>query len=327
METYKFIINGLRHHDFKDKLDELYEFAPGHRMSISIEHDNAHEEDAVIVYLGSKCVGYVRSGADRKKACSLLRSSGRGSLLGKIVGVERKNRWLYMEVKTACEVSKTVDDRKNILSGWEFDGKLLPMEESVHRLHAMLCNLEMTTEALEPWDDEMAEWLAYVEENLWRDISLETLEHVKRILGFLTVGSTTYPEYAKAASRLQYSIDYMASPEVRRLQALQIIDKAHTDAMTLLLLHYGDAAKEAILQLPKELVTLFLKDGEAFMGRLWYLHRPTKQIRALNTLLSMMVRLKDNSGEDASTSIPREWLLQWGANQQDRPSGRRPLWT
>ena len=94
------------------------------------------------------------------------------------------------------------------------------------------------------------------------------------------------------------------------MQALQIIDKAHTDAMTLLLLHYGDAAKEAILQLPKELVTLFLKDGEA-----------------LNTLLSMMVRLKDNSGEDASTSIPREWLLQWGANQQDRPSGRRPLWT
>ena len=70
METYKFIINGLRHHDFKDKLDELYEFAPGHRMSISIEHDNAHEEDAVIVYLGSKCVGYVRSGADRKKVCS-----------------------------------------------------------------------------------------------------------------------------------------------------------------------------------------------------------------------------------------------------------------
>ena len=327
METYKFIINGLRHHDFKDKLDELYEFAPGHRMSISIEHDNAHEEDAVIVYLGSKCVGYVRSGVDRKRACSLLRSSGRGSLLGKIVGVERKNRWLYMEVKTACEVSKTVDDRKNILSGWEFDGKLLPMEESVHRLHAMLDNLKQVLECEEPWDEDMEEWLLYVEENMWRDISKECSEKVSEILTLLSSGGAHCLEYSEKASRLQYSIDYMASPEVRRLQALQIIDKAHTDAMTLLLLHYGDAAKEAILQLPKELVTLFLKDGEAFMGRLWYLHRPTKQIRALNTLLSMMVRLKDNSGEDASTSIPREWLLQWGANQQDRPSGRRPLWT
>ena len=327
METYKFIINGLRHHDFKDKLDELYEFAPGHRMSISIEHDNAHEEDAVIVYLGSKCVGYVRSGVDRKRACSLLRSSGRGSLLGKIVGVERKNRWLYMEVKTACEVSKTFDDRKNILSDWEFDGKLLPMEESVHRLHAMLDNLKQVLECEEPWDEDMEEWLLYVEENMWRDISKECSEKVSEILTLLSSGGAHCLEYSEKASRLQYSIDYMASPEVRRFQAQQIIDKAHTDAMTLLLLHYGDAAKEAILQLPKELVTLFLKDGEAFMGRLWYLHRPTKQIRALNTLLSMMVRLKDNSGEDASTSIPREWLLQWGANQQDRPSGRRPLWT
>lgn len=318
MPNYRFPINGIRHHDFKGRLDELYELAPGKRMSISVEHDNVGEKDAVIVYWGSKFVGYVRSGEDRERAVALIETSGRGSLLGRIVGVDRDNRWLWMEITTETEIAVTHEDKPNLLTNWTFDGETLPLDEEEHRLHTMLCNLEMTTEALEPWDDEMAEWLAYVEENLWRDISLETSEHVKQILGFLTVGSTTYPEYARAASRLQYSIDYMASPEVRRLQAQQIIDKAHTDAMTLLLLHYDDAAKEAILQLPKELVTLFLKDGEAFMGRLWYLHRPTKQIRALNTLLSMMVRLKDNSGEDASTSIPREWLLQWGANQQDK---------
>lgn len=318
MPTYRLPINGIRHHDFKGRLDELYELAPGKRMSISIEHDNVGEADAVIVYWGRKLVGYVRSGEDRVRACKLIENGGRGVMLGRIVDVDREKRWLWMEIVSDQLISVAHEDKPNLLTNWTFDGETLPMDEEEHRLHAMLCNLEMTTEACEPWDEDMAEWLEYVVDNLWRDISLETSEQMKHILGFLTAGSSEYPEYAVAASRLQFSIDYMASPEVRRLQAQQIIDKAHSDAMELLLLRYADSAKEAIRMLPDQLVTLFLKDGEAFMGRLWYLHRPAKQIRAIKTLLSMMVRLKDNSGEEASTSIPREWLLQWGANQQDK---------
>ena len=49
MPTYRFPINGIRHHDFKGRLDELYELAPGKRMSISVEHDNVGEVDAAIV--------------------------------------------------------------------------------------------------------------------------------------------------------------------------------------------------------------------------------------------------------------------------------------
>lgn len=58
---HRIIINGLRHHDFKGRLDELYKLAPGRRMAISIEHDNPKETDAVIVYWGKELVGYVRS--------------------------------------------------------------------------------------------------------------------------------------------------------------------------------------------------------------------------------------------------------------------------
>ena len=78
MTTYRFAITGLRHHDFANRLDELYDKAMGKRMSISIEHDNPGEMDAVIVYWGRCFVGYVRSGTDREKACSLILSSGRG---------------------------------------------------------------------------------------------------------------------------------------------------------------------------------------------------------------------------------------------------------
>ena len=312
METYKFIINGLRHHDFKDRLDELYEIAPARRVSISIEHENAHEEDAVIVYMGNKCVGYVRSGNDRETACAIIRTSGRDSLLGKIVGVERKNRWLFMEVKTECEVVKTVDSRQNVLSGWEFDDKVLPMEESVHRLHTMLDNLKMVLECEEPWDEDMEEWLKYVEENMWRDISKENSEKISEILALLSSGCEHLPEYKEKASRLQYSIDYMASPEVRRFQAQQIIERAHSRDMDLLLLYYGERAKEKILQFPLELKKLFLQDGEVFMGRIWYLHCPYRQVSAILTILSMIVRIQDNEGECASDNIPRKWLMEWG---------------
>lgn len=317
MDTLRFIINGLRHHDFKDRLDELYEIAPARRVSISIEHENAHEEDAVIVYMGNKCVGYVRSGNDRETACAIIRTSGRDSLLGKIVGVERKNRWLFMEVKTECEVVKTVDSRQNVLSGWEFDDKVLPMEESVHRLHTMLDNLKMVLECEEPWDEDMEEWLKYVEENMWRDISKENSEKISEILALLSSGCEHLPEYKEKASRLQYSIDYMASPEVRRFQAQQIIERAHSRDMDLLLLYYGERAKEKILQFPLELKKLFLQDGEVFMGRIWYLHCPYRQVSAILTILSMLVRIQDNEGEYASDNIPRKWLIEWGNRDRE----------
>lgn len=316
MTTYRFPINGLRHHDFKGRLDELYELAPGRRMSISIEHDNPGETDAVIAYLGKRFVGYVRSGEDRERAATLIEQTGRGSLLGKIVDVDREKRWLWMEISSEQTLTQTIDTRPNLLTNWTFEGRTLQSDEEEGRLHTLLCNLEMVTEMKEPWGEDMEEWLEYAEENLWRDISLETSELVKRILTLLTASDDG--AYHAAASRLQLAIDHMGSPEVRRLQAKQIIDKAHSATMDILLLHYAESAKDEIRKLPEELLTLFLKDGEMFMGRLWYLHRPYKQVQAIKTLLAMMVRLKDDAGEDASHSIPRDWLIRWGASQQDK---------
>ena len=318
MPTYRFPINGIRHHDFRGRLDELYELAPGKRMSIAVEHDNPQEPDAVIVYWGKRWVGYVRSGEYRELAYSLIKASGRGSLLGRIVDVDKEKRWLWMEISTECRVTSTSEDKPNVLTNWSFDGEILPTDEEEQQLYTMLCNLLMVVEAREQWEEDTEEWLEFVEQNLWRDISCETSEQVKHLLEMLTAGSKEVGEYARAADRLQIAIDYMGSPEVRRLQAQQIIDKASSKDMDLLLLRYGQNVKDVIRKLPQELVSLFEKDGEVFMGRLWYLHRPYKQIQALKTLLSMMVRLKDDNGEEASSAISKHWLIQWGTNQKDR---------
>lgn len=299
-------------------MDELYELAPGRRMSISIEHDNPLENDAVIVYLGKHFVGYVRSGSDRERACSIIKASGRGSLLGKIVGVDRDKRWLWMEITTQCQDVQQTESKPTVLNGWNFDGEVLPCDEAELRLHTMLCNLEMTVEGKEPWDEDMEQWLEYIEQNLWCDISLETSQQVSHTLGLLMDGSKTHPEYDLKADRLQFAIDAMGSPEVRLRQANQILQKANSKEMDLLLLHYGNKAKENIQKLPEALIPLFLEDGERFMGRLWYLHRPYGQVQAVKTLLAMMVRLRDEDRGKTSRSIPEQWLLAWAERQKDK---------
>ena len=318
MPNYKLRINGLGYHDFKNRLDELYEHAPGRRMSISIEPDNVAEQNAVIVYWGKSFVGYVRSGEDRELALSLIQASGRAALLGKIVGIDRSNRWLWMEIQCQQELTPTIKCPSTILTDWHFEGKTLPLDEVEVRLHTMLCNLEMTIEEQEPWDEDMEQWLEYCEENLWLDISKEGSEHVSKILGLLTDNSYARQEYKIVANRLQMAVDRMGSPMARRRQAAQIIEKAHSSDMNVLLLHYGNTAKDCILQLPPTLVDLFLEDGEIFMGRLWYLHRPSKQIIAIKTLIAMMIRLKDDEAKKETPSIPEQWLLSWGTRQKDK---------
>ncbi|MBQ0165047.1 MAG: hypothetical protein KBS75_07600 [Bacteroidales bacterium] len=315
MPIYRFPITGIRHHALKGRLDELYECAPGKRVSISIEHDNPEETDAVIAYWGKKPVGYVRSGEDREKAATLIGQTGRGSLLGRVVDVDRVKRWLWLEVSSEQMLTHTVDVRPNLLTNWTFEGKTLPTDEEEVRLHTMLCNLEMLTEEQVPWDEDMEEWLEYTEQNLWRDISLETSELVKRILTLLT--AIDDDAYRTAASRLQLATDCMGSPEVRRLQAQQIIDKAHTQSMDMILLHYAESSKDAIRKLPEELLTLFLKDGEILMGRLWYMRQRHEVIRGVLTLLALNVLLREEAREISYDGISREWMIEWAKRRGD----------
>ncbi len=318
MPSYCLPITGLRHHDFKGRLDELYELAPGRRMSISIEHDNPSETDAVIAYMGKDFVGYVRSGTHREQACALIQASGRDTLLGKVTSADREKRWLWLEIN--MEQPTTLpkpESRPTPLTNWSFDGELLPIDEEELRLRSMLSCLEDTLATRDPWDDDMEQWLQYVEQNLWRDISQETSLRTSRILTLLTEADR--PDYYPQANRLQMTIDRMGSPEWRLRQANQIIEQAQSKQMTSLLLHYGDKARESIQKLPEPLLTLFLDDGERFMGRLWYLHCPHQQIRALKTLLAMMVRLHAQDAESAPTdSIPMPWALSWAKRQQDK---------
>lgn len=314
---YNIHINGLRHHDFAKRLDELYERAPGRRMSISIEHDNPSETNAVIVYFGKYMVGYVRS-RERELAYSLIKASGREVMMGTIVAVDREKKWLEMELTSERPPAPCTESTPKPLAGWHYDGQLLPCDEPEQRLYTMLSLLEMNAETLTPWDEDAEEWLEYIEKNLWRDFSRETYHQTTRILDLLTKGGKQIAEYRQKADRVQLAIDAMGSPETRRLQTIQILDLAKTENLTLLRQSYGDRAAECCKALPEALVALFREDGEKLMARLWYLHLPRKQTRAIKTLLALLVRLETEKDPRASIVLTEQWLLNWAAQQKDK---------
>ena len=139
----------------------------------------------------------------------------------------------------------------------------------------------------------MEEWLVYVDQELWRDISSDCSEKVEQLLRLLTDGTPVQPLYADKALRLQLAMDRMGSPEVRRQQAKHICQRAFSPSMDELLCYYkGDEPLQAVLTLPAELLRLYLTDSEALMGRLWYYRLPREQVRGVLTLLALMVRLR-----------------------------------
>lgn len=316
----QFPIVGLRHHDYAGRLDKLYEFAPGHRVSIAIEHDNRAEADAVVAYIGQEFAGYVRSGADRERACALIRASGRETLLGRVTGVDRQKRWLWTEFGGEMPaMPPQAESRPTVLTHWHFDGDLLPETEADGRLRAMVSNLEATIELRDPWDDDMEQWLLHIEQNLWRDISRETFRQITRIIDLLTCGGEDRPDYAPGIARLQVAIDHMASPESTQERVALIFDRAASKDMDILLGHYGETAREIVAHLPKPVATLFEKDAEELLSRLWYLHLPREKTRALLSLLAMKVRIQADEADEKSVpaTIPTQWMIKWTGEQNN----------
>ena len=309
-------INGIRHHAFKGRLEELYRLAPGKRVTLSVEHENEVERDAVICFLGQEHLGYVRTGHDHDVALQMVESSGRRSVLGRIVELDKVGRIIWVEVEAHAVIDCPKACTGNLLESWHYEGPLLPEEREVTLLHSMMDTLEMLVEAGTPWDLEMQQYLESIEEHGWRDMSMEFRLQLEHTLKLMTE-SESMEGYGKAANQLQYFIDHMGSPETRKQQANWLLGMVHSTEMKRIRTAFGEQVEEVVRLLPENFINLFLTDGELLMGRLWYLRQGYTNIRGLMTLLALGVFMKEENQEIVPHQIPRDWIVAWAQRRNN----------
>lgn len=313
---FRFPIIGIRHHDFKGRLNELYELAPGKRVTMSIEHENPVETDAVICFLGGEHLGYVRTGEDHDRALGVLKSLGRRSVIGKVTDVDRECRIIWMETRSDTAVSVERQAHPAFLDSLRYDGPMIPMPKGMVQLHSMIDTLEMLVEDREPWDEEMETYLDAVMELGWMDISVEFRSQLEHTLHMLTMADDM-EGYREAACRLQYFIDFMGSPETRQRQARWLLETARGEEMKRVRMAYGERASEVVRMLPEVFVDMFLNDGEMLMARLWYLRQSGTTVRGILTLIALSIILKEETQEISLTDIPREWIIAWARRREN----------
>lgn len=314
---YSFPINGIRHHAFKGKLEELYEIAQGKRVTLSVEHENVVEADAVICFLGCRHLGYVRTGSDHDCALSVLMSSGKRSIIGKVTRVDRVNRVVWVDVCHDRNVVCTPHAREGVLDSWSYDGPLLPESTEVTLLHSMIDSLEQLVELHEPCDGDMVSYLDTIHEHCWRDISVELRCQMERVLSLATALKDEVEGYGDVANRLQYILDWMGSPENRRRQAEWILNMAESSSIRIVKAALGKGAVDAARLLPTSLTEMFLADGELLMGRMCYMRMNYSVIRGAMTLLTLNLLLACEAQEIDLGAVRNRWTVAWNRKEAE----------
>lgn len=289
MPKYRFHVVGIRHHDYANNLDELYERAEGKSMTMYIEEENLMEENAVRVYMASKFVGYVRTGAERMLAVELLRD-GRLSVMGKVVEIDREYRMITIEVDTDVVSECKGRERGRKLRNWKYYGeKLLQTDEEI-TLKAMLNNLQMSLEQQEEWNDNMTQYMDFIEQNFWRDVSRESQHQLVVIEQLLTANSDVMLKYKEAAQRVAYILTDVNSPEARQRLVDLMKEQAKSKQVAFMIKDTDDANKK-VNKIPYTLRRLYDNNPQEYVGRLRYMRCPYSQIRQLQTLMVMRIAL------------------------------------
>lgn len=266
--------------------------AVGHVATLMLQPDNRFEPNAVPCCLLGKCLGYVRSGKDRELMHSALVASGRKSLTGRVVSVDRELRVVYVEVKVDAKLKALPKTAPHLLSDWSYDGAVLPtdMEMLIQQSQASTM-MDMLSEQPELWNEDMECILERLCEYGWADLSGENFDEMQNILSLLMRAGVRNPAFADAASRLQYALDYMSSPESQQKRWQMLQQLALSEGMELLLRQLGPQASACVESLPRELLECFDQKPCELLSRLWYFRESRTRIWQVISLLALRLAL------------------------------------
>lgn len=294
MKKIEFPIVGLRHHYYKNTLRSLYRKAVGMMVYISIDRENVVEPNAVVAYLEGNCLGYVRTGENRAMACAALEASEYGVLMCKVVRIDSELREIWVELVVNDHLMTSSRTTPDVLAGWNYGGQVLLWDAEVQRLQNQAGAL-MAQLACDPqeWTTDMETALCVVEECGWADISGTFRHLLLDMVVRLTKLSSRNEAFYEASRRVQYTIDYLCSPEwqERRVEALRQLSQSRR--MEELQQTLGTRAVAVASMLPAELCALYDRNPAEAIGRLCYLRKDRLMTEEVLTVLALRQHLLD----------------------------------
>lgn len=317
MKRIIFEIVGLRYHDYKDRLPELFAMALGKEIVLSVEEDNVGEANAIAAFLGPCCVGFVRSG-QRPMALAALHSCGEEELLATVVDVDSEYAHLYVEVMVHDDLQPETEVEPNVLTHWTYDGpKLISNRSEVSTLKVCASMLQKLLKANpEHWTEYMEDYLTSMERLLVYDISEEMDTACTRLDEMLTALSVCDASFRKPLLRLQYAVRELASKSQREVMANAVRELAMGKEMDKLLERLGDEAQLVAAKLPKPLRIEMHNDLGMLMTHLRYWRQPRVKIQQVRCLLALNLRLESNSLQPEPI-IP-DALADWAVGDEQK---------
>ena len=283
MEKQELHIVALPYYEVGACLDEFMSEAIGRAMTLKPEPTNPVDANAIRAYdWQGRHIGYVAS-YNLQLAWQLLRGSGRPSLRGSAVAVNKEHKC----VTFGCEV-KTVGEVQDIypqgpFTSWTYTGPLLKPTQAMTKLEYMPVELWARLDERPTWDDcKREDFMALLErfcELSQYDISAEMEDYRRRL--YLRLMDTDDEALHRLADELRMSIGRMG----RGLKGGDILDywldvlSSPRTVSALLPNSKNYDVEEVRSQLedfPEELYDLWLRDRGQFIQKVRYLHIPGK---------------------------------------------------
>lgn len=295
MKKVIFDIVGLRHHDFKDRLDELFDTVIGRQVMLMLEKNNEGQVNAVIAYIGSKCLGHV-SRLIRRLALSALYECDEDDLYATVVEVDRVRKHLYVELEVADSLEPDMTEEPNVLTDWSYDGPELIRESAdAGRLRASMKQLTRLIK-LKPdaWTDEMEELLLDIGRLMVHDISAEMNTAIARLDQMLMALSVGNKAFREAMQRLEFFYRELATDPWREALAQSVRDLAVSKEMSKLLKRLGTDAPAVAAKLPQALICELHIDLGMLLSHISYWDVPRVKVQQVRCLLALNLRLEQD---------------------------------
>lgn len=315
-------IVGLRYHEYKECLEELYDMVIGQMVSLMPEEGNGFEVNAVAVYLGTKRLGYVCSD-QRRIALAALRLEEADVLFATVVSVDRERKHLQVLLEVSDTLQPDRTEEVNVLTDWVYSGpKLIRNGSEYSKLNCCVATLTKLLKGATQWTEMMEVQLCGIERLLVHDISKEMDDAIIRLNEMLTALSTSDGRFAEAAVRLQYADCEVASDEGCELMAVSIRDLANCSEMNKLLERLGDEAPTVAAQLPAVLLAELHSDLGKTLSRIRYWRQPRSKVQPVRCLMALSLRLEQQGvtigHRTADDDLIPDALADWADGDEER---------